>query len=257
MSRTVLVTGASRGIGAAIARELAAGGWNVVAAARTESATERVARELEAETGQRALAVAMDVADPNSIRAGVARAREFANEVGPIEALVNNAGIAVSAPLLGGRSEAGDLYDLHMRVNFHGARLVAEELLPDMLERGAGCLVNIASSAALQGYAYVAAYCASKHALLGWSRAAAEELRAKGVSVHAICPHYVDSPMLSDSVARLVEKTGKSEEEARGFFAAQNPGGRLVTPEEVASSVSRALAGELTELVLELDGSSS
>ena len=253
----MLVTGASRGIGAAIARELAARGWNVVAAARTESATARVVSELEAGSGQRALAVAMDVADPRSVQAGVARAREFASEVGPIEALVNNAGIAVSAPLLSGSKDSGDLYDLHMRVNFHGARLVAEELLPEMLERGAGCVVNIGSSAALQGYAYVAAYCASKHALLGWSRAAAEELGAKGIRVHTICPHYVDSPMLSDSVARLVEKTGKSEEEARSFFASQNPGGSLVTPEAVAAAVLRALEGELSEHVLELDGSST
>ena len=247
-----MVTGASRGIGAAISRELAFAGWNVVAGARGLEATEALARELEEATGQRVLAVELDVADPNSIRTAVERAREFAEEAGPLEALVNNAGIAISAPLLANSNDAGDLYDLHMRVNFKGARLVAEALLPDMLERGAGAIVNIASSAALRGYAYVAAYCASKHALLGWSRAAAEELTAKGVRVYAICPHYVDSPMLADSVARLVEKTGMSEGDARGFFAAQNPGGRLVAPDEVAASVAAALRGELDQLVVEL-----
>ena len=196
----------------------------------------------------------MDVADPESIRAGVRRALEFSAEAGPIEALVNNAGIAVSAPLLGGENDNGDLFESHMRVNFHGARRVAEALLTGMLERKGGKIINVASSAALEGYAYVSAYCASKHALLGWSRAAAVELKSKGIGVHAICPHYVDSPMLADSVQRLVEKTGKSEAEAREFFAAQNPGGRLVTPEEVAAAVLACLSGEHEELIVELDG---
>ncbi|MFT5286479.1 MAG: NAD(P)-dependent dehydrogenase (short-subunit alcohol dehydrogenase family) [Planctomycetota bacterium] len=255
MNRSVVVTGASRGIGAAIARELASRGWSVIAAARTEPDTRALVRELENSFGQRACAVRMDVADPESVSTGIQRAEEFAANAGPIEALVNNAGIAISAPLLGRSSTGIDLYEQHMRVNFHGARLVAEGLLPGMIERGSGGIVNVASSAGLHGYSYVSAYCASKHALIGWTRSAAMELESKQVRVQAVCPHYVDSPMLAESVQRLVEKTGKSQAEAREFFAQQNPGGRLVTPEEVARAVAYLLGRKITGTILELDGS--
>ena len=255
MNRSVLVTGASRGIGAAIARELTAQGWSVIAAARTEADTRALVRELESGTRQRACAIRMDVADPDSIRVGIQKAQEFAANVGPIKALVNNAGIAISAPLLGRSSTGGDLYEQHMRVNFHGARLVAEGLLPDMIERGCGSVVNVASSAGLHGYAYVAAYCASKHALIGWTRSAAVELEAKQIRIHAVCPYYVDSPMLAESIQRLVEKTGRSEAQARQYFADQNPGGRLVTPGEVARAVNDLLRVKATGIIKELDGS--
>ena len=114
---------------------------------------------------------------------------------------------------------------------------------------------NIRPLQPLQGYAYVAAYTASKHALLGYSRAAALELERKGVTVNVVCPHYVDSPMTEASIDRVVEKTGRSREEAAQFFASQNPGGRLVQPLEVAEAAFELCSGEANGAVIELDGS--
>ena len=125
------------------------------------------------------------------------------------------------------------------------------------IEAGYGRVVNVASSAGLRGYAYVADYCASKHALVGLTRAAALELGPKGVLVGAVCPHYVDTPMTAESIRRVVEKTGKSEVEARRFFEQQNPGGRLVTAYEVADAVASLCEGEENGTLIELDGSST
>ena len=115
-------------------------------------------------------------------------------------------------------------------------------------------MVNIASSAGLQGYGYVAAYCASKHALVGYTRAAQEECGPKGVTFAAVCPHYVDTPMLEASVEAVMQKTGRTRDEARAFFASENPGGKLVTADEVAAAVVELCVGQGGD-VWELDGS--
>jgi NAD(P)-dependent dehydrogenase (short-subunit alcohol dehydrogenase family) len=117
-----------------------------------------------------------------------------------------------------------------------------------------GRIVNVASSAGLRGYAYTAAYCASKHALLGYTRAAARELAGSGVSIAAVCPHFVDSPLTEASVQRLVEKTRKSVAEAREFFAKQNPGGRLISTAEVADAIWSLIEADENGTILELDG---
>lgn len=253
--RVALVTGASRGIGEAVARRLAAEGAAVLVCGRDRERTERVAAELEGRGGL-AWPIVLDVADRARVRAVCEEARAIAGEVGPITWLVNNAGLALSAPLLEKSGAEGDqLFDRHMEVNFHGARHVMEALLPHMLERRSGRIVNVASSAGLRGYAYVTAYCASKHALVGYSRAAALELQASGVTVNLLCPHYVDSPMTDESIERVTRKTGKRAEEVRDFFARQNPGGRLVRPDEVAEAVWRLLASDRNAAVVELDGS--
>ncbi len=244
------VTGAGRGLGAAIAAELAGAGTTVVLAARTLPECERTAQDLR-ESGGSAFAVQLDVGDANSIATALARARELA---GPVDWLVNNAGIAVSAPLLPRDGNADELYERHLRINFHGARRMAEGLLPAMKSAGYGRIVNVASSAALRGYRYVAAYSASKHALLGWARAAALELDGTGVQVATVCPHYVDSPMTDASVRAIVAKTGRSEAEARGLLAAENPAGKLVRPEQVASVVRGLLEGGTNGALVELDG---
>ena len=188
------------------------------------------------------------MADLSSVRAGVARARAFLDELGNdgaplgVDWLVNNAGIAESAPLLS-RSGPGandELFDRLLEVNFHGARRLVEELAPGMKERGYGRVVNVASMAGLRGYAYVAAYCASKFALVGYTLAASDELAKNGVTVNAVCPHYVDTSMLDRSVSNVMEKTGMDQDAARDFFRNENPGGRLVTVEEVAEAVPRA-----------------
>ena len=214
-----LVTGASSGIGAEIATALAREGVCVFVGARDARRTARVVERIRGEGGI-AEEVRLDVCDAASIAAAVRDAQQTA---GRIDWLVNNAGIAVSAPLLGGGTDR-DLFEAHLDVNFHGARRVMEAVLPNMLSAGYGRIVQIASSAALYGYPYVSAYCASKHALLGYTRAAALELASKGVAVNTVCPHYVDSPMTDVSVARIVEKTELSETEARAKLAANNPG---------------------------------
>jgi len=234
------VTGASRGIGAAIARRLARGGTTLILGARNQGPTEELAAAIRAEGGK-ASSIQLDVSDPRSV--------ELVRGVGPVDWLVNNAGFAITAPFL-----RPELYEQHMATNFHGARRMIEALVPAMVERGYGRIVNVASSASLQGYPYAAAYVASKHALLGYGRSAALELARSGVTLNTVCPHYVDSPMTDGTVRRIVEKTGKSEAETRAFLAAQNPGGKLVTEAEVAELVCELLAGDRNGAVIELLG---
>lgn len=253
LGHVALVTGAGRGIGAEIARRIGASGAAVVLGARTREECERVAVEIRSEGGA-AAAVELDVGDPGSIARALAEAREWAAGRGELDWLVNNAGIAVSAPLVPRDGSGDELFERHMRINCDGARRVAEALLPGLRARGYGRIVNVASSAALRGYKYVSAYCASKHALLGWARAAADELEGTGVAVANVCPHYVDSPMTDESARRIAAKTGRGEDEARELLAAQNPGRRLVEPAEVAAAVLALLQNESNGAIVELDG---
>jgi NAD(P)-dependent dehydrogenase (short-subunit alcohol dehydrogenase family) len=248
--RVALVTGGARGIGAAITRRLARGGAAVLIAGRTRADCETLARELTT-AGGRAWPLRLDVTEDASVDAALAEARELLADVGSIEWLVNNAGLAVSAPL---RRSGAELFERHLAVNLHGPRRLGERLLPGMLERGRGRVVNVASSAGLRGYAYVSAYCASKHALVGYTRAAALELAGTGVRVSAVCPHYVDSPMLEEAVANVVRTSGKTRDEALAFFRTQNPGGRLVGMDEVAAAVWAQLAEDSPPTLVELDG---
>ena len=251
-----LVTGASRGIGAAVARRLARDGAPVLVAARGLEACEELAGEIQ-RAGGRAAGLALDVADATSRAAGLERAHELARElVGEprVDWLVNNAGFARSATIERSITEELDEFEAHLAVNFHGAVRLVHGLLGGWKERGSGRVVNVASSAGLVGYAYVSAYCASKHALVGFTRAAAKELEAAGVRLHAVCPHYVDTPMLQASIDTMRARTGKHEAELRSFVESQNPGGRLLTPEEVADAVADLFAEARTGVILELDG---
>jgi NAD(P)-dependent dehydrogenase (short-subunit alcohol dehydrogenase family) len=249
-----MVTGAGRGIGAAISSRLAREGAAVLVAARSQEACLGVVQEIRAGGGV-AWPIHLDVGDPESIESAIAEAREASSAVGPIDWLVNNAGIAISAPFLEhGRKSGVDLYEQHLRVNFHGARRMCEALVPSMIERKYGRVVHVASSAGLKGYAYAAAYSASKHALVGYARSAFAELSKTGVTMNVVCPHYVDSPMTDQSVARVIAKTKKSAAEARAFFAAQNPGGTLVSVDEVADVVFELLAGGKNGAIAELVG---
>jgi NAD(P)-dependent dehydrogenase (short-subunit alcohol dehydrogenase family) len=251
--RVALITGASRGIGAAIAERLSQAGAELVLAARGQPALEALAGQL-AQPGMPVHCLPLDVGDRESIqRLGPALAERLGGR--PLDILVNNAGIAHSAPVersAGGT--AGDLFDLHLAVNFHGPRRLVQLLLSSLLA-SRGVVVNVASSAALRGYPYVTAYCASKHALLGYSRALALELAPKGLRVQVVCPHYVDSPLLEQSIRTVMQKTGQSEAQARGFFAQQNPSGRLIPAAEVAAAVLELCLAPQSGHVLELDGS--
>jgi len=249
-----LVTGAGRGIGAAIARRVARAGAPVIVAARSQEACVEIATEILAEGG-RAWPAYFDVTDPATLDASLDDLAEELAPHGPILWLVNNAGIAETAPFLRhGREQGNDLFERHMRVNFHGPRRAIERLAPAMLERGHGRIVGVASSAGLMGYPYAAAYVASKHALVGYTRCAALELVGKGVTMNLVAPHYVDSPMTDQTIERIVKKTGRSAADTRAFLASQNPGGSLVTPDEVAEVVLDLLTGERNGAIAEMPG---
>lgn len=229
--RVAVVTGGGRGIGAAVAGELAVMGAAVAVAARTVREIEAVAGELR-EKGHRAISVPCDVTD----EAGVAALRRAVeDELGPVDVLVNNAGIASSATVARTTLEE---WNRIFAINATGTFLCTRELLPGMMERGWGRVVNVASIAGLTGDRYMAAYAASKHAVVGLTRCAAAEAAAKGVTVNAVCPGYVDTPMTDESVARMVEKTGMDTAAARGYLEKTSPQGRLILPEEVAHAVA-------------------
>lgn len=229
-ARRALVTGAGRGLGAAIAERLAAAGASVVLAARTAAEIEAVATRLTA-AGHRALAIAADVTDEAAVDSLVRRATEA---FGPIEILVNDAGAAASAPLAKiTLAEWNRLF----AVNATSAFLTTRALAPAMAAAGWGRIVNVASVAGLAGGRYIAHYTAAKHALVGFTRAVAAEMEGSGVGVHAVCPGYADTPMTAETIARVRERTGRSAEESLAAVLGASGQRRLVTPAEVADAV--------------------
>jgi len=223
-----VVTGASRGIGAAIAAALAAEGVSVSLLARDAARLKGIAEQLGAE---RSFAVTADVSDAASVSAAFAAARR---RFGPVELLVNNAGQAASAKFT---DTDAALWNRIMSVNLTGTYLCTREAVPDMLLRGFGRIVNIASIAGLRGAAYLSAYVASKHAVVGLTRALGLEYATRNITVNAVCPGYVDTDIVKNAIANIAKKTGRSEAEALGTLVATNPQGRLVTSEEVANAV--------------------
>ena len=229
-SRRALVTGGGRGIGRAVALDLGRAGAAVAVAARTRAEVDAVAAELR-QGGVPASAVTMDVTDPASVRAAFAAAR---GSLGGIDILVSGAGIAVSA-LLARTSD--ETWRQVLETNLSGTFYCLREALPEMTARGWGRVVNVASIAGKTGSPYIAAYAASKHGVLGLTKCAALEVATSGVTVNAVCPGYVDTPMLDAGVARIVEKTGLSAEEARRRLADMSPQKRLYTVDEVSALV--------------------
>ncbi|MCY4398919.1 MAG: SDR family NAD(P)-dependent oxidoreductase [Gemmatimonadetes bacterium] len=228
--RGAVVTGGGRGIGAAVASAMAAEGAAVVVTARTAGEIEAVAGGLR-ERGAAAHAVVCDVTDPASIAALAERAREH---LGKVDILVNNAGVAVSAPFQ--RVTLEQWESVH-RVNATGPLLVTQAFLPGMMERGWGRIVNVASIASLEGARYITAYAASKHALIGMTRCLADELGGTGVTVNAVCPSYVDTPMTDENIERIAATTGREAETIRAGLEEMQPGGRLIAADEVAHAV--------------------
>jgi NAD(P)-dependent dehydrogenase (short-subunit alcohol dehydrogenase family) len=216
-----VVTGGARGIGLAIARALAAEGATVTITGRDPVRLDRAAGEIGAK------ALRLDVTQPDEV------ARAF-GAAGAVDILVNNAGAAESAPFA--RTDL-DLWQRMIAVNLTGAYLCCRAVLPDMTRRGAGRVVMIASTAGLTGYAYVSAYCAAKHGVIGLMRSLALESARSGVTVNAVCPGFTDTDLTADAVANIVAKTGKSAAEATAALTERNPQRRLVRPEEVADAV--------------------
>jgi len=231
--RHALVTGAARGIGADIARALAAEGARLTLLGRRHDALQALAAELPG--AGHGVAVA-DVSDPAQVDAAFAAARAR----GPVTVLVNNAGQADTAPFA---KTSLELWERMLSVNLTGTFLCTQAALPGMLEAGWGRIVNIASTAGLKGYAYVAAYAAAKHGVIGLTRSLALEVATKGITVNAVCPGYTETDILRDGIANVVAKTGMSESQARAQFTAGNPQGRIVQPFEVADTV-RWLCGD-------------
>jgi 3-hydroxybutyrate dehydrogenase len=224
-----LVTGGGSGIGAGIARALLRAGARVTIAGRRAEALAATEAELAA-SGDIGCEV-IDVTDAQSVRDGFARA---ALRHGRIDILVNNAGQA--APAAFAKTDEA-LWRQMLDVNLTGTFHCTQAALPGMLDAGWGRMVNVASTAALKGYRYVAAYCAAKHGVLGLTRALALEVASKGVTVNAVCPGYTDTDIVKDALANIVARTGRTEEQARRELAAGNPQQRLVQIEEVANAV--------------------
>jgi NAD(P)-dependent dehydrogenase (short-subunit alcohol dehydrogenase family) len=224
--RHALVTGGGRGIGAAIATVLGTAGAKVTLLGRNQARLQDTAATLPM-----ARAIRCDVTDEAAVGAAFAEARQT---FGPVTILVNNAGAAESAPLA---RTSLDLFRRMLEVNLVGTFLCSRAALPDMLETGCGRIVNVASVAGLKGAAYVSAYCAAKHGVIGLTRALALETARKGITVNAVCPSYTDTDMARSAIATIVEKTGRSAEQAEAELVGKNPQARLIRPEEVAATV--------------------
>lgn len=221
-----LVTGGGTGIGAAIARRLAASGMKVTVLGRRREPLERVCAESAG-----IAAVIADITRKEEVAAALVAARA---KFGPVHVLVNNAGMAMPAPL---EKISLDDWQQVLAVNLTGTFICTRAVLDGMREAGWGRVINIASTAALRGYPYVASYCAAKHGVLGLTRALALEIAREGITVNAVCPGYTATELIDEALQNISSQSGRSREQAMEKLTSLNPQRRLVQPEEVADAV--------------------
>ena len=247
MSRHAFITGAGTGIGEAISRQLHREGHAVTLVGRRSEPLETLSQAL----GKQSVAVTGDVTDRGEIELAFEAAKA---QFGDVEILVNCAGMAPTAPFH--RVDFAD-WQRTMDVNVNGVFHCTQLALESMLENNWGRVVNIASVASLRGFPYVSGYCASKHAVLGMTRALALEVATQGITVNAVCPGYADTDIVRNAIAGIVSKTGRTEADAMQHFTESNPQGRLVEVTEVASAVSWLCsegAASVTGQAIAIDG---
>ncbi|MEO5953563.1 MAG: SDR family NAD(P)-dependent oxidoreductase [Chloroflexia bacterium] len=248
--KRALVTGAGRGIGRSTALALVRAGCDVAVTARTVADLESLAREIE-ELGRRCLVLACDVTDSEAVQA---MADEALAGLGGVDILVNNAGKGESHPL---KDHPDELWHRMIAVNLTSVYYVTKAIVPSMITAGGGRIINIASTAAKVGEKYVAAYTAAKHGVLGLTRSLAAELVGYGITVNAVCPGFVDTPMTNESAVNISQKTGMSIEQAKERLASGNPQKRLIKPDEVAAMVvylASSAAGGINGQGINIDG---
>jgi NAD(P)-dependent dehydrogenase (short-subunit alcohol dehydrogenase family) len=220
-----VVTGGGSGIGAAIAQTLLRAGARVTLMGRNAQRLD-AQREQCAALGHVAC-ISVDVTQEDSVT------RAF-DQAGAVDILVNNAGQAQAAPFT--HTDIA-LWQRMLDVNLTGVFLGTRAVLPGMLERGYGRIVNVASTAGQIGYAYVAAYCAAKHGVIGLTRSLALETATRGITVNAVCPGYTETELLHASLEQITSKTSRTETQARETLLRSNPQRRFVSPEQVANAV--------------------
>lgn len=220
-----VVTGGASGIGEAIAQHLAEAGMHVTIMGRNPDRLDATANRLNVASQQ------VDVTNSQDVQRGFAAA---VAATGPVTILINNAGAAESSAFV---KMDDELWDRMLAVNLTGTYLCTKAVIAEMAKAGHGRVINIASTASQKGYAYVSAYCAAKHGVLGLTRALALEMARKGVTVNAICPGFTDTDMVARSLDTIVESTGMQRQQALDELVKNNPQGRLIQPQEVAEAV--------------------
>lgn len=223
----VVITGAGRGIGAAIAQEFSRHDYRITLMGRHLKPLNEQITQLHGD----ALPLACDVTEQQNVENAFATA---VSELGPIDVLVNNAGAAFTASFL---KTSPDKFKSMMDVNLLGAVYCIQQVLPGMLERNAGRIINIGSTSSIKGYGYISAYSAAKHALMGVTRCIAAEISSSEVTINTVCPGFTETDIVHDAIANIMSKTGRSEEQAIAELTSNNPQGRFIQPQEVADQV--------------------
>ncbi len=235
------MTGAGSGIGASIAITLAKNDYRISLMGRREEALVKTADIINPEDTQ---CLVVDVTNEQSVVEGFSQASKG---FGKVDVLINNAGVAPTVPFHKLKTE---IWQNVLDTNLNGVFFCTSQVIDDM-RSSSGTIINIASTASLIGYAYVSAYCAAKHGVLGLTRSLALETAKLDITVNAICPGYTETDMIREGIARIVEKTDRTETEALAEFTKNNPQGRLIQPEEIAetvlwlcSSTARSITGQ-------------